>query len=390
MYFDVEANNLGIDPIFTIDGRFIFQINTRKTHSFTAITGDVLPAAGNSGLFFLIQIQDLTLDVLGGALKFTGSGLIRIQNGHLRVEISDLSFNFFGLATIHASGWFQDDGQFFLHVTGALNLGAAGTGIFGYVDVTIGRQNEVGFPDPVLYVDGEISGSIKLAGITLAGVTVGINFDGITGRLSARVTVHLLFFSVSKTFTIGYLAVPPPVFLASLASEFNTQTGQVINPNLGDARANIAARHLWDNTDLTKDGDGTLYLNIGNRADLRSVNGIPAGEPYRNDEDEYFIIEHIDDVPLDGQTPLPNGSETIKVTALGRTQTFRGVKKIVALDAGQGDDIIVVKDGVTSQLDLHGGADNDTIVALGTGGGAGAQSVLDGGSGDDESSPRAR
>ena len=126
-----------------------------------------------------------------------------------------------------------------------------------------GARIEVGFPDPVLYVDGEISGSIKLAGITLAGVTVGINFDGITGRLSARVTVASALFPASKTFTIGYLAVPPPVFLASLASEFNTQTGQVINPDLGDARANIAARHLWDNAHLANDGDGTLYLNIG-------------------------------------------------------------------------------------------------------------------------------
>src|SRR5205085_2379214 len=105
-----------------------------------------------------------------------------------------------------------------------------------------------------------------------------------------------------------------------------------------DARANITARHLWDNAHLANDGDGTLYLNIGNRADLRSVNGIPAGDAYRNDEDEYFIIEHIDDVPLTGQDALPEGSETVKITALGRTQTFRGVKKIVALNAGEGDD----------------------------------------------------
>src|SRR5207253_66636 len=131
-----------------------------------------------------------------------------------------------------------------------------------------------GYPDPVLFVDGEIDGKVKLFGITLAGVTVGIRFDGFSGRLSARVRVSILGISKSKTFTIGYLKVPPPVFLASLASEFNIATQQTVNPDLGDVQANIAARHLWNNVKPSLNADGTLYLNIGNRADLRSVNGI--------------------------------------------------------------------------------------------------------------------
>src|SRR5207247_1851473 len=130
------------------------------------------------------------------------------------------------------------------------------------------------------FVDGEVSGKLKLFGITLAGVTVGIRFDGFSGRLSARVTVTILFVEKSKTFTIGYLAVPPPVFLASL---FNDTNANLIS---SDPRTNILGRHLWDNDHPSQNGDGTLYLNIGSRADQRSINGIPAVNPYRVDEDE--------------------------------------------------------------------------------------------------------
>jgi hypothetical protein len=198
LYFSIEASDLVIDPIFTIDGTFKIMLNTRQDHDFTAINGEVVERQS-----FEIALEDMTLNVLGGAIKFEGSGYIRISGGHFRIQITNLEFDFFGLATIQASGYFQDDGQFRIQLSGALNLGIAGTGIFGTIDVLVYRENTVGFPDPVLFVSGTVSGKVKLFGITLAGVTVGIEFDGFSGKLSATVIVELLFWVVEKTFTIG-------------------------------------------------------------------------------------------------------------------------------------------------------------------------------------------
>ena len=68
MFLSVAANNLGIDPIFTINGQLKLQINTRKTHEFVAVSGEVVPEAGDSGFYFLLAIEDLKLDLIGGAI----------------------------------------------------------------------------------------------------------------------------------------------------------------------------------------------------------------------------------------------------------------------------------------------------------------------------------
>src|SRR5207244_350859 len=63
LYVELSANNLGIDPIFTLSGNLKLKINTRVTHSFTAANGAVIPAAGSSHLYFEIAITNLSLDL---------------------------------------------------------------------------------------------------------------------------------------------------------------------------------------------------------------------------------------------------------------------------------------------------------------------------------------
>ena len=64
-------------------------------------------------------------------------------------------------------------------------------------------------------------------------------------------------FTKSKTFTIGYLAVPPPVFLASLVEDTVALNASLNNE---DARDNILGRKLWDNLHPSANDNGTLYL----------------------------------------------------------------------------------------------------------------------------------
>jgi Ca2+-binding RTX toxin-like protein len=61
----------------------------------------------------------------------------------------------------------------------------------------------------------------------------------------------------------------------------------------------------------------------------------------------------------------------------GRETIFKGVKKLVAYGDG-GDDHIYVKDGVTSDVEFHGGDGNDVFIYDGTG-----QATLYGDAGDD-------
>jgi Ca2+-binding RTX toxin-like protein len=112
----------------------------------------------------------------------------------------------------------------------------------------------------------------------------------------------------------------------------------------------------------TLDAQGNLTLLTGPLAWARNV------EPAETKE-----IFHVSEIP----NPHGGGPETI-VSAFGRSQTFLGVKKIVA-DGGSDDDHIVIENSVHSDAILIGGDGNDTLEYLGTG-----NAVLRGGNGDDE------
>jgi len=144
--------------------------------------------------------------------------------------------------------------------------------------------------------------------------------------------------TVSKTahFTIGTIRLPPPIFLAGDKGAGDGTGGGVVDWNGGD-----------------------LYLNMGPRS---GINGLGSGP------DESFIIEHV------GGTA---SSETIKVTAGGRDQTFTNVHSIHGF-GGSGNDQILVKQGVLVPVYLDGGSGDDTLIYLGSG-----TATLLGGSGDD-------
>ncbi|HEY9171448.1 MAG TPA: Calx-beta domain-containing protein [Verrucomicrobiae bacterium] len=87
-----------------------------------------------------------------------------------------------------------------------------------------------------------------------------------------------------------------------------------------------------------------LLLNIGSRAANRL-------EIDTTDGSETFIVKH---------TGGSAGDETVEVQWGNWKQTFEHVGRVVVQDAGQGNDYLDFR-GVLSEVEVHGGAGNDTI-----------------------------
>lgn len=106
--------------------------------------------------------------------------------------------------------------------------------------------------------------------------------------------------------------------------------------------------------------NGVLLLHVGDYAHKRE-------EGNTTDGAESFVVTHI--------STESDGTETVDVSFNGITQSFSGVRRIVAY-AGQGDDVIDLR-GVASPVEIEGGEGDDVLYA-GDGG-----SAMKGGNGDD-------
>src|SRR5262249_7304244 len=115
------------------------------------------------------------------------------------------------------------------------------------------------------------------------------------------------------------------------------------------------------------DANGRVTLFMGPNASQRQN---VADDP--GDGNETFDVSDF------GPGSMPN-TEKIGVTAFGSTQTIDNVKSIYG-DGGQGNNVIFVDKGVTSDAELHGGQGNNNVAYLGSGkatlyGGPGSNSL---------------
>ncbi|HET6548786.1 MAG TPA: calcium-binding protein, partial [Solirubrobacter sp.] len=300
---------------------------------------------------FLLQVGG-TATVFDPTSATDGADLkLNLQAGEWVIAVS-ASMDFFGLASMSARGWVRSNGHFALQLHGELVLGSRSFGLVGEFNfrVFLTEVPKEDNPDETEYAFGaSFSASVdaRLFGISLAGVSlsasVGARGAGQTDLIAeVTVRIHLLFFTISKTatFKIGTIMLPRPVYLA----------GDGPSASLGTA--------AWSG--------GELYLNMGLRAASNAnFSGRGVGD---ESADEIFIVEHVDGAA---------GNETIKVKGMGREKVYSGVSKIVAY-ADAGNDTIIVREGVLSAVDLHGGGGNDTLLFYGSG-----NATLSGDDGDD-------
>ena len=310
----------------------------------------LIDVSGDVSIFGVLTFNtQLKIQVGGGTFSHIGSALAPSgTDANLLVGQWAVSFtgniNLFGIVSLGANGWLNHQGHFAVRLDGEIVIGTRSFGIVGDFFVAA-SWSEVGGSEVVQFA-GSASAKVILGGWDIAGASVSFTLHG-SGLITITGEIHLSFFffsvDISKTFTVGLFKKPDPIWLAGSTSVNRLPNGSDVGVGAGN---------------------GTLILNVGS-ATRRTHRSLLSGET-----DETIIIEHL------GGTA---GNETVKVSGFGRTQQFSGVSRIVA-DADNGDDLIIVRDGVLASVDFDGGSGNDVIV-VGSAGGTG--NIIDGGSGND-------
>ena len=382
LQLDVSIN-FNILNIVKITGDGQIRLNTTPdSHTANGVTMGAhsfeLYINGTVSLLDVIKVQTTVLVVVGGDVHLQGGSGDTAYNE--TVGEGDWFFlfsgdaDFFGLATLHASGWVDSSGHFGVDLNGGITIGSSSFGLSGNFDVhawlnelpcsaaTADQQNAYcqGFSSGQYYTFGvafSASVSVNAFGFSLASIGIGARLTASgsgTVDLVAEVSfsISFLFFSVSFTahFDIGTVQLPHPIYLA----------GDACVPANPGCNPQAAADRDWTATATNTE---PIYVNVGGREDGRNL-----GDDQPN---ESVTIDHI------SGDPTAPGGEKVQITMFGHQQTFDHVTAIYA-STGAGDDTIIVDRGVLSPVFLSGGDGNDTILYDGSGG-----ATIDGGAGND-------
>jgi hypothetical protein len=328
----------------TMTGTFQLQVNT------SSLERNDVPA--NT---IKISVADLDIFLLGFSLK--GGASIGYQSGIFKLDNLSLKLNFFNVLNIAVSGYISSDGKYDVLGSGVLNIGSTFLGLQGEVTVHLRKE-------PYRFYLG-YSGSAYIFGYRLAYTSGQVRIENGTGYIDATVSVTITpafdIWVTDPPYIIPWIGhwVHVPAWVVSYSHSF--YLGRLGSPQPAPPAPGLA----------TKFSDGTLRLNIGVDAGYRGSNdGIT---------DEIFVVTYVS-----GDA----GNETVAVTALGYTAQYSGVSRIVATDAGSGNDYIEIGAGVRAGVSLSGGEGNDQLICRGSGratlsGGPGDDSLL-GGSGSDK------
>jgi 6-phosphogluconolactonase (cycloisomerase 2 family) len=321
---------MSLSSIVSLHGTFELRINTtsQAQGGVPAKTAEIL-------------VTNLDLDLLS-TFHASGTLTIGIVNGGFTINIpsSDpLNFSFFGFGSFTLYGFLDSTtGAFQFSSDLSITLGDPNTfGASAYLSITIGNLG--GTPQ----FDGSFSASGEIFGVTFASIAGSLDASGSNVTLS--VTVSVLGVGDTQTWVLGSIGTPPPPpVLATLidVSSYNDSA---------------------DSSHDTPDANGTtLRLNMGTDAGYR-------GGSFGSDGTERYVITHVGNDA--------NG-ETVRVNALGYSQVFHNVQKIIAHNTGIGDDRIELDPGITSVVTLNAGSGNVALVYQGSG-----SAVLNGGIGND-------
>ena len=269
--------------VIFIDAAGTLQINTTGTNRLGVTSHTfVLALTGTVKILAVLNFQ-------------TGFSVV-VRNGGWRVDFF-AHIDFFGIVQIDGTGFFDSNGNFDITLTGGFQIGSDSFGLSGSATFHIWNNTTFDTVGNAVYDFGlTISAHMDahLFGISIAGVGISASFTAHgngTVKIEMSVTVHVsfLFVSFDKTmsFTIGYLELPRPVFLAGSSTD----------------------RQGW------RPGvDHDLYLNVGSHKGSRNIG--------TGDDNEAYTIKN---VGFDDQ-----GRTLTQVSAFGRTNTYADVRHIYA------------------------------------------------------------
>ncbi len=350
---DLEANLLSV---FDLDVSGTLTIDTRGSS-----TAFELGLSGSVNVLNVVRLNATIAIKVGGALGEDAWYFGATVEGS------------FGPLSLKGGGFVSSWGSFSFDLSGSVDLSIAGTGIEGglsahlsycarvdgasaydrrcaddirtdILDGTVdqakldlihdfqteGGPLNAGGRTFVVALDGRVA--VKIIGITLAGVGVGVEAAGVLGGLvqvRATFTVETIFGDISRTVTIATFQLPT---------------------SLVNGRPKPPVLATVDPADAT-----VLLLNVGDRAGNREV------RPLEEDED-YTITQ---------------SGGVVTVSAFGWTESFTGITHISG-DFGSGRDSLTVFPSVTASVTATGGAGDDRLAHAGSG-----VADLSGGDGDD-------
>ena len=201
-------------------------------------------------------------------------------------------------------------------------------------------------------INGEASFKVKAGPISLeAGVSLTIGHDRIGASVygALKLKLDMGFFNIDAT-------------LAGFSGDIMiTTTYASLKLKATLAGISISTSMNWSFQDPPKIASQvgtTLYLHTGEMASQR-------GTFTKVDNESYVITQ--------------SATGKITIESLGQTKSFTGVDKIVAT-GGDGDNVFFIGENVTADLYINGGKGDDTFIVAG----GSANSVLDGGEGNDE------
>ena len=272
LQLDVSIN-FDLFDIIKITGNGQIRLNTTPdTHVANGVTMNAhsfrLHIDGQVSLLDVIKLTTSVDVVVGGDVPMVGgSGDTQYDETVAEGQWFFLftgSANFFGIATLNASGWVDSKGHFGVDLNGGITIGSSSFGLSGSFDVHA-WLNELPCSTGPQYCNGVSTGGtyytfgvafsaevdVNAFGFSLASVGIGarITASG-TGTVDLVASVHFhisfLFFSFSATasFDIGTVQLPKPIYLAGDAGAGGFSVGE----------------SSWQANDTP------LYLNMGDRA----------------------------------------------------------------------------------------------------------------------------
>ena len=336
----VYSNGIALDlqvslnadaTVFSITASGTLQINTTTQTELGIAPGSFYLAV--SGKVDILKVLDFnaSMTIFVGPDPNTGA------EGYWSFN-ANASVSFFGLATLSGSIFLDSDGNFRISLSGQIVLGSSDFGLVGQFSIFV--ESQAPTPSAPFYtfeLSGSASVSLNVFGISLAGLGVSFDFKAQgTGRvpitLSFDVSIHFLFWTIHKSasFTIGYLELPTPIFLAGAGGGCPNGGGQ---PG--------CQPQTWNGTAATPQ---PLILNVGNLAQFRNIGGDGTNDSY--------------DIKQIGGTST---DATIQVNAFGRQETYQHVSSIVGDWSSQScsatapcSETIIVDPGVTVPVHITG------------------------------------
>ena len=245
------------------------------------------------------------IDATVRVLGFNMQGSLTLgeDQGVFGIEIQDLSLDFFHFIDVNVDGYVRSNGQFLFQGEVSIDIGMGPFTLYGGVVVGLTNGSFMG------RIYGGVNFSIDLGIFEIDVDLAGLEAKFEIGEFSASAELEITACGITFGGNVGWSWGAPPVI----------------------------ARKVGD----------ILYLNMG-------VDGWRRGDQYDDVINESYSIFAAED-------------DAITVYSMGIGQTYAGISKIMVTDAGDGKDFVYIAPNVNADVEIHGGAGNDTLLLTGTG-----------------------